>query len=159
MSKALADLVFLKFPNREKSDVRARVARLSPGMAATGPRAAAIGRLFDHLLFFFRRHHWLKGASDAPVVATATSARRRRGSVRIRNGSNARRNCSSSSASSLRANLLSALCLLRVSPNLGPRRRTGFWDRVAGAICPTFPRRRDRILGPRRRRDVAWFLC
>ena len=157
MAEAFADLVFVKFPNKEKSDVRARVARLSPGMAATGPRAAAIGRLFDHL-FFFRRHPWLKGASDAPVVATATSARRRRGSVRIRNGSNARRNCSSSSASSLRANLLSALCLLRVSPNLGPRRRTGFWDRVAGAICPTFPRRRDRILGPRRRRDVAWFL-
>ena len=44
MSKAFADLVFLHFPNREKSDVRARVARPSPGMAATAPRAAAMCR-------------------------------------------------------------------------------------------------------------------
>ena len=44
MSKAFADLVFLHFPNREKSDVRARVARPFPGMAATGPRAAAMCR-------------------------------------------------------------------------------------------------------------------
>ena len=44
MAEAFADLVFVDFPNSEKSDVRARVARPSPGMAATGPPAAAMCR-------------------------------------------------------------------------------------------------------------------